>query len=133
VNYLLDTNVCVGLLRGRSEKFKLRLMSLKENDASVCSIVKAELFFGALRSQKPAENLAHTRLFLSTFNSFPFDDAAASLSADIRAKLTRTGSIIGPHDLQIAAIALANDLTLVTHNSSEFSRIDGLRMEDWEV
>lgn len=67
------------------------------------------------------------------FRSLPFDDVAAASYASVRAELSAKGSLIGPYDLQIAAIALANDLTLVTHNTSEFSRVSGLRIEDWEA
>ena len=67
------------------------------------------------------------------FVSLPFDDAAASVYAIIRAHLESAGTPIGPYDLQIAAIALANGLTLVTHNTREFSRVPGLLLEDWEV
>lgn len=63
----------------------------------------------------------------------PFDDAAAVVYAEIRAALAQAGKPIGPNDLQIAAIALANDLTLVTHNTREFSRVQGLKLADWEI
>jgi tRNA(fMet)-specific endonuclease VapC len=62
----------------------------------------------------------------------PFDDAAAEAYGRLRAELARRGTPIGPNDLMIAAIALAHDLTLVTHNTAEFSRVSGLRLEDWE-
>ena len=64
--------------------------------------------------------------------SFPFDDAAALIYGEVRAKLSQAGRLIGPYDLQIAAIALANRLILVTHNTEEFSRVGGLKLKDWE-
>ena len=69
----------------------------------------------------------------SQFVSLPFDDAAAEVYGRIRAALEAAGTLIGPYDLQIAAIALANDLTLITHNIREFGRVAGLRIEDWEA
>jgi len=72
-------------------------------------------------------------LFLNPFTSLPFDDQCARRCAELRAELEAKGNVIGPHDLQIAAIALQHQLILVTHNSREFNRIAGLKLEDWEV
>jgi tRNA(fMet)-specific endonuclease VapC len=71
-------------------------------------------------------------VFLGAFTSLPFDDNSARKCAEIRRDLERTGRVMGPHDLQIAAIALQHGLILVTHNTQEFGRISGLRLEDWE-
>jgi tRNA(fMet)-specific endonuclease VapC len=71
--------------------------------------------------------------FVSPFASLPFDDQGARICAEVRSQLERAGTVIGPHDLQIAAIALQHGLTLVTHNTREFSRISGLKLEDWET
>ena len=71
--------------------------------------------------------------FFARFSSHPFDDAAASVYGEIRAELAAAGQLIGPNDTLIAAIAIANDLTLVTHNADEFRRVRGLKFEDWEV
>lgn len=65
--------------------------------------------------------------------SLPFDDAAAEICGEIRASLARQGTPIGPHDVQIAAIAIARGLILISHNTREFSRVDGLRLEDWQA
>ena len=85
-----------------------------------------------MKSNNPTRTLALQEEFLSCFLSLPFDDAAAIAFGRIRARLAALGTPIGPYDLQIAAIALTNDLTLVTHNIREFSRVRGLRIEDWE-
>jgi tRNA(fMet)-specific endonuclease VapC len=98
----------------------------------LCSIVLAELIFGARNSSRVEQNLRTIERFRAPFISLPFDDAAAEHYGAIRADLTRGGALIGPNDLMIAAIARANDLTLVTHNLSEFGRVTGLRIEDWE-
>jgi tRNA(fMet)-specific endonuclease VapC len=102
-------------------------------EVAVCSVVKAELFYGAMRSNNPSRTLAAQQLFLNRFPSLPFDDQAALIYSRIRAQLAFRGTPIGSNDLQITAIALANDLTLVTHNTREFSRVEGLRIEDWEA
>jgi tRNA(fMet)-specific endonuclease VapC len=86
-----------------------------------------------LRSADPASGQARLTLFLANFVSLPLDDRAAEIAAAVRADLAGKGRLIGPHDLLIAAIALANDLTLVTHNTREFGRVAGLMIEDWEV
>ncbi len=131
--YLLDTNVCINYLNYPNSKVAAAIRSTPSAKIAVCSIVKAELFFGSRKSKNPTLNLARQMTFLDNFASFPFDDDAADHYATIRATLGAKGLLIGPYDLQIAAIALANDLTLVTHNTSEFSRVSGLKIEDWEI
>jgi tRNA(fMet)-specific endonuclease VapC len=132
MKYLLDTNTCIRHINGRSSAIAERIDALSEGDAVVCSVVKAELLFGAKRSNNPTKTQENQRKFLALFTSLPFDDAAAEHYATIRADLTKKGLPIGANDLLIAAIALANDLTLVTHNTREFERIAGLKLEDWE-
>ncbi|BAY78721.1 putative PilT protein [Nostoc linckia NIES-25] len=85
------------------------------------------------RGNNPTRNLALQKQFLNRFISLPFDDIAAEIFGDIRSHLANLGTPIGPYDLQIAAIALANNLILVTHNIDEFARVQGLWVEDWEV
>ena len=85
-----------------------------------------------MRSSDPVRSLQIQEAFLEQFESLPFDDTACRHAAKIRADLSRTGTIIGAYDILIAATALANDLTLVTHNINEFGRVNGLRIEDWE-
>ncbi|VXD18980.1 tRNA(fMet)-specific endonuclease VapC [Planktothrix serta PCC 8927] len=131
--YLLDTNVCIIYLNRRNSGVQQHLERLSPSDVAVCSVVKAELFYGAMRSSNPTRTLALQEAFLIQFVSLPFDDAAASIFGRIRAELAALGTPIGPYDLQIAAIALANNLVLVTHNISEFGRVQGLRIEDWEL
>ncbi len=132
MKYLLDTNTCIRYINGRSQKIVDRLDNLPKKDAVVCSVVKAELWFGAERSQNPSKTMAGQKRFLDLFVSLPFDDSAALHYAQIRADLAQKGTPIGGNDL-IAAIALANDLILVTHNTGEFSRITGLKIDDWEL
>ena len=130
--YLLDTNACIIYLNRPISGVRLRLELLSPQDIAVCSVVKAELFYGAMRSNNPERTLASQEVFLNNFVSLPFDDAAARVYGRIRAELAVLGTPIGPNDLQIAAIALVNNLILVTHNTGEFSRVNGLQFEDWE-
>jgi tRNA(fMet)-specific endonuclease VapC len=132
MRFLLDTNTCIIYLRGRNLGLKQRLESVSQ-EVAVCSIVKAELFYGAMKSAKPDQNLRFQNAFLAQFTSLPFDDSAATLFGQIRSQLESRGTPIGAYDLQIAAIALAHNLTLVTHNTHEFSRVEGLPLVDWEA
>jgi tRNA(fMet)-specific endonuclease VapC len=133
MKYLLDTNVCIRYLQGRVPAIRDAIHARKPGAMAICAVVRAELYYGAMKSQSPSETLAKQRLFIDRFPTLPFDDNAALIFGQIRADLYRQGNPIGPYDLQIAAIALANDLTLVTHNTREFSRIDELRLIDWEI
>ena len=130
--YLLDTNVCVSYLRGRnSDKTRGPSDATNPGDVALCSVVKAELLYGAARSRQPEQNRAQLRRFFSGFPSLSFDDQAAAAYGTLRAALETSGTPIGPNDLMIAAIALVSGLTLVTHNTAEFSRVPGLQVEDW--
>ena len=131
--YLLDTNTCIRYLNGRALGVRQHIQSLSPHDIGVCSVFKAELFYGAMRSSDPARSLAKQQAFLNLFYSLPFDDPAAEMYGRIRADLATQGTLIGPNDMMIAAIAVANDLTLVTHNIREFSRVPDLNLEDWEA
>lgn len=132
MKYLLDSNACIGYLNGRATGVLNRLHALPVQEITVCSVVKAELFYGAMRSVNPTQSLAKQREFLDRFVSLPFDDGSAEFYGQIRARLAAQGLPIGPNDLMIASIALLNQLILVTHNIREFSRVDGLQIEDWE-
>lgn len=131
--YLLDTNVCIMYLNGKSLSIKNYIDNLIAAQIAVCSVVKAELFFGTMKSNNTQKTLKIKKSFLQQFISLPFDDSCAEIYGTIRADLVKNGTPIGSNDLQIASIALANNLILVTHNVREFSRISGLQIEDWEV
>ena len=132
MTYLLDSNVCIQLLNGRHRGVIDRFHRHDPQDTVLCSMVKAELLRGALRSQRVELNLQRLETFFAPLKSLPFDDAAAEHYARIGADLLKRGTPIGPNDLIIAAIARAHDATLITHNTGEFGRVAGLRMEDWE-
>ena len=131
--YLLDTNVCIRLLNGRAPQVVQRLQRHRPSAVSLCSVVKAELIHGAHRSNRTAENLRLLERFFDPFDSLPFDDRCADVYGRIRADLERMGMAIGPNDLLIAAIAVANNMTLVTANTGEFERVIGLAVENWEL
>ena len=137
MTYLLDTNTCIRFLNPRSSAVPSHLAAVHQEEVAICQIVKAELYFGAYKSARRDANLALLAKFFNQFVSLPFDDVSAEAYGRLRAptwraELARQGTPIGPNDLMIAAIALAHDLTLVTHNTAEFSRVPGLRLEDWE-
>jgi len=130
--YLLDTNLWIAFLRRPDSPVVARLHAKQPAEVCVCSVVVAELYHGCLRSASAVDNRAKVDALLRLYRSLPFDNAAAEQFAAIRHDLERQGAAIGPYDLQIAAIALANGCTLVTHNTDEFSRIPRLLLEDWE-
>jgi len=132
MTYLLDTNTCIRFLNPRSSAVPNHMAAVRQEEVVICQIVKAELYYGAYKSARRDANLALLAKFFNQFVSRPFDDAAAEAYGRLRAELARRGTPIGPNDLMIAAIALAYDLTLVTHNTAEFARVPGLRLEDWE-
>lgn len=130
--YLLDTDVCIHLLNeadsGIEQQFRVRTPA----DIALCSIVKAELLYGAHKSTRVDANLQRLKLFFSPLASLPFDDRCAETYAMIRSDLSSQGRLIGPNDLMIAAIARTHEATLVTRNMGEFGRVAGLHVEDWQ-
>ena len=131
--YIPDTNACIRYLNKPDSPVAKKFVATPSSDIALCDIVKMELYYGAYRSARQSDNLALLKQFFLPFLSLPFDDVAADICGRIRALLASAGTPIGPYDLQIAAIALANNLTLVTHNTREFSRVPGLLLEDWEL
>ncbi len=130
--FLLDTNVCIKFLNGKSTTVEEKFRQHSPSDIVICSVVKAELLFGARNSQRIDANLQRLKLFFSPLQSLSFDDRCADEYGLIRSDLTAQGRLIGPNDMLIAAIARANDAVLVTHNQREFQRIMGLELDDWE-
>ena len=131
--HLLDTNTWIYALKGNPAHLVARLGSVDPDSVAFCSIVKAELLHGAYRYGNREKRLALLQTLFSRHRSFPFDDQATEIYGRIRHELETKGQVIGPMDLLIAAIALANNLILVTHNTTEFSRVAGLQLEDWAV
>ena len=135
MSYLLDTSAWIALLRGRQIGVLDRLKQHLPEEILLCSIVLAELWFGAERSDasRRAGNHALVDELQAKYVSLPFDDLSAREYATIRADLTAKGSLIGPNDTMIAAIARSRGVTLVSHNTAEFSRVPDLSIEDWQA
>jgi tRNA(fMet)-specific endonuclease VapC len=134
VKYLLDTNTCIGWLRLNQPKLVMRIKQSAPDDLAICSIVVSELVYGIERGwpAHQATNRMKVEQLRQQFVSLAFDDAAAEVCGNVRAFLARLGTPIGPNDLLIASIAVANNMVLVSHNTSEFSRVPGLMIEDWQ-
>ncbi|AUX27532.1 twitching motility protein PilT [Sorangium cellulosum] len=132
MKFLLDTNACIGHLTGRSPRITARLRTLSVSDVVLCSVVRAELCYGAHKSVRTEQNLEKLKAFFAPLLCLSFDDVAAEIYGRVRAELETRGTPIGPNDLLIAATALAHGLTLVTGNEREFGRVPGLRIENWE-
>ncbi len=131
MTFLIDTNICIAILKGSDRKLLETLKTFAPSDFFLSSVVKAELLYGARKSQRVSENLALLTQFFSQFESLPFDDKSAEFYGTLRTLLEKNGTPIGANDLFIASLAIAHDLTVLTRNRSEFSRVPGLRVETW--
>ena len=132
MTYLLDTNAAIALLK-EHPRILHHVRRVGRSALRLCAPVEAELWYGVDKSARQEQNRARLLILLEWLPSLPFAGQATQHFGDIRAHLARQGKPIGPYDLQIAAIARAHDLTLVTHNIREFSRVPGLTLEDWEM
>jgi tRNA(fMet)-specific endonuclease VapC len=128
--YLLDTNIWIAAARGESDVLA-RMREAGRDSIVCCSVVEAELMYGARKSARVAQNLLGFEGLLAPFEKAPFDSMAAAHYGLIRAVLERAGTPIGGNDLMVAAIGLAREFTVVTRNVSEFLRVPGLRVEEW--
>lgn len=131
--WLLDTNAWIQHLKNPGGPIERRLKHLPPSDILLCSVVKAELWHGAHKYGRRERRFVALQKLFHPFASLPFDDVAARHYALIRHELETRGLLIGPNDLKIAAICLAHGLTLVSSNTDEFSRVSGLKVEDWSL
>ena len=131
LRYMLDTNLCIRVLRDRPPSLRGRF---NERAESLCisTIVLTELLHGAARSARPEQNRREVERFAARLEVLAFDADAADHAADIRAALERGGRVIGGYDLLIAGHARSRGLVVVTGNLGDFNRVDGLRCEDWQ-
>lgn len=127
----LDTNIIVDLLRGKDANLAASYLERSPKDYAVPEMVRAELLFGAVLSSRPRENRAAVEKFLDPLRLLPFAGDAPAHWAEIRMALQSSGTPIGANDMVIAATARAAGCTLVTRNTSEFSRVPGLAVEVW--
>ena len=130
--YLLDTNAAIALMKNNASVIA-QVRRVGRTELRLCAPVEAELWFGVCKSGRPEENRQRLLTLLSWLPSLPFSSEAAPHFGKIRAALVSQGQPIGPYDLQIAAIARAHGLVVVTHNTREFARVPGLMLEDWLV
>ena len=128
--YLLDTNVCVGVLKGQANVCA-HLAAVRPADCALSTVTAYELLTGVGRCSQPDRELKKLGRFFAVISVLPFDLLAAGEAARVRDELERAGQKIGPYDLLIAGHALALDLQLVTHNTREFTRIGFLKLLDW--
>jgi tRNA(fMet)-specific endonuclease VapC len=136
VNYLLDTNAVVALLRNRPAGVRERYREAEKSGdyLAVSSVVLFELWYGVEKSGRVQENTERLRILLSgDLDLLDFDDEDAQTAGRVRAALEKIGTPIGAYDLLIAGQALRRGLTVVTANTSEFSRVIGLSWEDWTI
>lgn len=128
---LLDTNVCIDLLRKRSARITARVEATPIGELGISSISAAELLHGASASLRAVQNVEAADALMSIISILQFDVAAARFYGGLRARLESVGQMIGPLDLLIAGHALALGATLITNNVREFERVPGLTVEDW--
>lgn len=130
LQYMLDTNICIYVMKsyplGILEKFNRLAEQL-----CISSVTLGELHYGVEKSARPVENLAALENFIARLEVLPFADKAAAHYGQLRAELERAGTPCGPHDMQIGGHARSEGLIVVTNNMREFSRMPGLRAENW--
>ncbi|MCH5345233.1 MAG: type II toxin-antitoxin system VapC family toxin [Acetatifactor sp.] len=131
MKYMLDTNICIFIIKHRPENVIRKFMEHDPDDICISAITYAELAHGVEQSQAREKNRIALTLLLSEIQIVPFDDLAAQIYGAVRADLQKKGTPFGPLDTLIAAHAKALNLTLVTNNTKEFARVDGLTLDDW--
>ena len=130
MRYLLDANAVIALLNDTTSPIARRVRRHAPRDFGMSAIVIHELYYGAFKSQRVEQNVA--RVDALQFSVLEFDEEDARHAGDIRAHLASKGTPIGPYDVLIAGQARARELTLLTHNTTEFQRVPGLKLEDWK-
>ncbi|HEY9727662.1 MAG TPA: type II toxin-antitoxin system VapC family toxin [Chroococcales cyanobacterium] len=131
MRFLLDTNICIYIIKQKPPKVLEKFQTLNPSDVGVSSITVAEMEYGAYKSQRQERNRAALSQFLIPLEILPFDERATQTYGQIRAELEGRGIVIGSMDMLIASQAISLGLTLVTNNVREFSQIPGLTLENW--
>lgn len=129
--WVLDTNICIALIKRQPPELIAKLRKHKPGDVAISSITLAELHFGVAKSQQPEKNRAALEQFLLPLEILAFDDVSSEYYGRVRAALEAEGTPIGPLDTLIASHALSINATVVTNNMREFSRVRGLRVQNW--
>ena len=131
MRYMLDNNICIYVIKHKPESVFCKLKKIKPEDVCISSITYAELAYGVEKSAQPERNRLALSMMLSSIEIVAFDDAAADEYGEIRAGLERKGTPIGSLDMLIAAHARSLGCTLVTNNTKEFCRVEGLEVVNW--
>jgi tRNA(fMet)-specific endonuclease VapC len=131
MKYLLDTNICIYIIKKKPENVIKKFSKLKIGSVAISSITLSELYYGIAKSSKPNENMIALQEFISPLEIIDFNNDSAFVYGEIRSLLEKKGNIIGSMDLLIASIAKSQDLILVTNITKEFSRISNLKIENW--
>ncbi|ALA26533.1 twitching motility protein PilT (plasmid) [Piscirickettsia salmonis] len=131
--YMLDTNICIYLIKQKPRSYYERLMEVEKSRhiLAISSIVLSELQFGVARSQHQRKNQEAINTLVNKLEVLPYEEKAAKYYGDLRADLQKKGTVIGGNDMIIAAHALSEKAVLVTHNTKEFQRVEHLEFEDW--
>ena len=133
IRIMLDTNACIGVINGKPPALRDQLLKSDPAEVAISQIVHYELQFGVCNSAQPERNRANLLHFLKYVQVLDWGEEQATEAAQIRCELARSGQRIGHYDTLIAAHARSLETILVTHNTREFERVDGLQVEDWEV
>ncbi|RYU59907.1 type II toxin-antitoxin system VapC family toxin [Methylolobus aquaticus] len=133
IHYMLDTNACIGVINGSPPTLRNRLLGMPPETVTISQIVRYELEFGVCNSRQQQRNRANLTHFLKYVQVLDWSDEQSIEAAEIRCALARKGQPIDHYDILIAAHARSLAAVLVTHNTHEFGRVEGLQLEDWEL
>ena len=131
MRYMLDTNICIYILKRKPEQVLLRLQEHDPSEICISSVTYAKLMHGVEKSKAIEKNRLALAVLLANIDILDFDTSAAESYGKVRASLEKAGTPIGPLDMMIAGHAMALDHTVVTNNIKEFTRVDGLKLENW--
>jgi len=131
MKYLLDTNICIYIIKKKPEEVIKRFLKMKPDSIAISSITVSELYYGVAKSSKPNENTIALEQFILPLTVINYNKEDSIAYGKLRAKLEQKGKLIGAMDMLIAAQALSRDLILVTNNEREFKKVEGLSVENW--
>lgn len=131
--FLLDTNICIYAINGRHPMLSEKLLSIHPSEIFISSITVGEMEYGAAKSHWGERTKQIMHAFLANYDILPFTDQDAALFGAFRAQLESAGITVGVLDVMIAAQGVSNNLTVVTHNTREFIRIPGIKLDDWVI
>jgi len=130
---MLDTNICIYIIKQKPPEVLKRFLEYQVGDITISAVTLAELRYGVAKSRYRGKNDKALDEFILPLEVLPFDEDATKSYGEIRAALEKAGTPIGSMDLMIAAHAASLDMTLVTNNTREFSRVSGLKVADWTI